>query len=162
MSASSSHMGLCSPRTSSYPIVASITNDHRSLPDHALTAEEDDQLFADEPLIIAPVRADYGFNIRLGEGVFVNFNATFVDTCQVSIGARTLCGPNCNFYSGTHPLDPAVRMGISGPELGKPITIGEDCWLGGNVTILPGITVGRGCSIGAGSVVTKVSRDFGR
>ena len=87
----------------------------------------------------------------------MNCNATFVDTCPVYIGARTLCGPYCSFYSGTHPLDPALRMGIAGPESGKPITIKDDCWLGGNVTVLPGVTIGRGCTVGAGSVVTKVS-----
>lgn len=86
----------------------------------------------------------------------MNFNATFVDTCKISIGARTLVGPNCCFYSGTHPLDPALRLGLAGPESGKPIKIGDDCWLGGNVIILPGITIGQGCTIGAGSVVTKV------
>jgi len=60
-----------------------------------------------------------------------------------------------SFYSGTHPLDPALRNGLVGPELGKPITIGEDCWIGGNAVILPGVTIGRGSTIGAGSVVTK-------
>lgn len=63
----------------------------------------------------------------LGKGVFVNFGAVFLDTCLISIGARTLMGPNCCFYSGTHPLDPFLRNGIKGPELGKPITVGEDC-----------------------------------
>ncbi|KAL3417315.1 galactoside O-acetyltransferase [Phlyctema vagabunda] len=57
--------------------------------------------------------------------------------------------------SGTHPTDPSVRNGIRGPELGKPITIGKDCWLGGNVIILPGVTIGDGSTIGAGSVVTR-------
>jgi len=144
----------------SYPVVARITNDSRQLPDPAPTAEEDDQLFADESVIIAPVRADYGFNVKLGQRVFINCNATFIDTCPVYIGARTLCGPNCSFYSGTHPLDPALRNGMLGPELGKPITIGDDCWLGGGVIVLPGITIGRGCAIGAGSVVTKDIPDF--
>jgi acetyltransferase-like isoleucine patch superfamily enzyme len=92
---------------------------------------------------------------RLGKGVFINFNSTFIDTCPISIGARTLVGPHCSFYSGTHPLDPFLRNGIKGPELGKPITIGEDCWFGGNVIVLPGVTIGRGVTIGAGSVVTK-------
>jgi len=98
---------------------------------------------------------DYGTNVRLEPGVFINFNCTIVDTCVVSIGARTLLGPNVSLYSGSHPLDPAVRRGIEGPELGKPLTIENDCWIGGNVVILPGVTIGRGSTIGAGSVVTK-------
>jgi acetyltransferase-like isoleucine patch superfamily enzyme len=136
---------------SSHSLFASITDDTRPLPSPA---------FADDPWVCGPVHADYGMNIKLGIGAFINFNSTFVDTCPISIGARTLVGPNCSFYSGTHPLDPALRMGTTGPELGKPIDIGEDCWFGGNVIVLPGITIGRGCSIGAGSVVTKVSPDL--
>lgn len=86
----------------------------------------------------------------------VNWNSTFVDTCPVRIGARTLIGPNCSFYSGTHPLDPELRNGLVGPESGKEINVGDDCWIGGNVIILPGVTIGKGSTIGAGSVVTKV------
>lgn len=71
------------------------------------------------------------------------------------MGSRTLIGPSCSFYSGTHPTDPAVRNGTKGPEMGAPITIGEDCWFGGNVTVLPGVTIGPGATVGAGSVVTK-------
>lgn len=141
--------------TSSY-LPISIANDPRPLPPRASTPAEDDELFTDDPWVVAPIHADYGLNIKLGIGAFINFNATFVDTCPVTIGARTLVGPNCSFFSGTHPVDPAVRIGTSGPELGQPIEIGEDCWFGGNVIVLPGITIGRGCSIGAGSVVTKV------
>jgi acetyltransferase-like isoleucine patch superfamily enzyme len=92
---------------------------------------------------------------RFGKGVYINFNCTFLDTCLITVGARTLIGPNCSFYSATHPLDPFLRNGIQGPELGEPITIGEDCWIGGGVTVLPGVTLGRGVTIGAGSVVTK-------
>lgn len=146
---------------SSHPLFARITDDDRPLPPAASSAAEDDELLADEPYVYAPVHADYGFNIKIGIGAFINFNTTFIDTCPITIGARTLVGPNCSFYSGTHPLDPALRMGTAGPELGKPINIGEDCWLGGNVIVLPGITIGRGCSIGAGSVVTKVSDQIG-
>jgi len=65
-------------------------------------------------------------------------------------------GPNVSLFAGMHPLDPALRNGMKGPEMGKPITIGEDCWIGGNVIVLPGVVIGKGVTIGAGSVVTKV------
>lgn len=97
---------------------------------------------------------------RLGKGVYVNSCSTWIDTCTIDIGARTLIGPNCSFYSGNHPLDPFLRNGTRGPEAGKPIKIGEDCWLGGNVVVLPGVTIGRGVTVGAGSVVTKDVPDF--
>lgn len=87
--------------------------------------------------------------------MFVNRNSTWVDTCPITVGARTLIGPNCSFYSATHPLDPHIRNGTRGPETGQPINIGEDCWLGGNVIVLPGVTIGKGSTVGAGSVVTK-------
>ena len=95
--------------------------------------------------------------MKLGAGVYVNSNFTAIDTCVVSIGARTLLGPNVSLYSGTHPLDPALRNGTKGPETGQEIHIGEDCWLAGNVIVLPGVTIGKGATVGAGSVVTKVS-----
>lgn len=66
-----------------------------------------------------------------------------------------MVGPSVSFYSGTHPLDYRVRNGTRGPESGQPITIEEDCWIGGNATILAGVTIGRGSVVGAGSVVTK-------
>lgn len=87
--------------------------------------------------------------------MFINPHSTWIDTSPITIGARTLVGPNCSFFSGTHPLDPTVRNGTRGPESGKPINIGEDCWLGGSVIVLPGITIGKGSTVGAGSVVTK-------
>lgn len=92
---------------------------------------------------------------RFGTNVYINSNSTWIDTSPIYVGSRTLVGPNCSFYSGTHPLDPSVRNGTRGPEFGKPITIGEDCWLGGNVTVVPGVTIGKGATVGAGSVVTK-------
>lgn len=119
------------------------------------TEEEDEALFDDEPWVEPPFRIDYGTNLSIGHNVFINFNCTVVDTCPVSIGARTLFGPNVSLYSGTHPLDPDLRNGTKGPELGKPITIEEDVWFGGNVTVCPGVTVGKGSTVGAGSVVTK-------
>ncbi|OLN94019.1 putative acetyltransferase [Colletotrichum chlorophyti] len=97
---------------------------------------------------------------RLGDNVYINSNSTWIDTCLITVGSRTLIGPNCSFYSGTHPLDPTLRNGTRGPESGKPITIGEDCWLGGNVIVLPGVTIGKGVTVGAGSVVTKDVPDY--
>lgn len=61
-------------------------------------------------------------------------------------------------YAASHPLDPAIRQGTTGPENGGPINVGADCWFGGNVTVLANVNIGRGCTIGAGSVVTKVSK----
>lgn len=97
---------------------------------------------------------------RLGKNVLVNFGSTWIDTCEISLGARTMVGPNCSFFSGTHPLDPTVRNGTRGPETGKPIRIGEDCWFGGNCIVLPGVTIGKGVTVGAGSVVTKDVPDY--
>ncbi|EEP75965.1 nodulation protein L [Uncinocarpus reesii 1704] len=137
-----------------------LIQDERPLPPLAEDPEVDDQLFEDEPWVEAPIRVDYGFNVKVGNGVFINFNCVIIDTCLVTIGARTLVGPNVYIYSGTHPLDPALRNGTKGPELGKEVHIGEDCWIGGNVVILPGVTIGKGVTIGAGSVVTKYVPSF--
>jgi acetyltransferase-like isoleucine patch superfamily enzyme len=134
----------------------SIIDDKTPLPPQLDDPIADEEQFKNEPWIEAPIKVDYGFNVRLGEGVFVNFNCVFIDSCPITVGARTLFGPNVNLFAGTHPLDPALRNGTEGPEMGKPISIGEDCWIGGNVIVLPGVTIGKGVTIGAGSVVTKV------
>lgn len=147
------------PRSLSHHcLVSSVVGDSTPLPDKKANATEaeDEAQFDEDAWVEPPFHADYGTNLRLGANVFINFNCTVVDTCLVSIGARTLMGPNISLYSGTHPLDPDLRNGTQGPETGKPITIEEDVWIGGNVTILPGVTVGKGSTVGAGSVVTKV------
>ncbi|OHF02659.1 galactoside O-acetyltransferase [Colletotrichum orchidophilum] len=132
-----------------------INRDTIPLPRLRVRHHEDDALLEDYPWIDTPIKMDYGYNVKLGENVYVNSNSTWIDTCLITVGDRTLIGPNCSFYSGTHPLEPRLRNGTRGPESGKPITIGEDCWLGGNVIVLPGITIGKGVTVGAGSVVTK-------
>lgn len=103
--------------------------------------------------ILAPVYFDYGTNTRFGEGTFVNHNCYFMDGAQINIGKNVFIGPSCGFYTATHPLKYAERN--KGLEKALPITIGDNCWFGANVTVLPGITIGNGCVIAAGSVVTS-------
>ena len=103
-------------------------------------------------IICPPFHCDHGFRITLGEGVFINFGATFLDGGGITIGAHTLIGPNCQLLTPDHPRNYLERRRTV--ETGRPICIGEDCWLGGGVTVLPGITIGDRCIIGAGSVVT--------
>jgi maltose O-acetyltransferase len=100
-----------------------------------------------------PFYCDYGFNIRLGAGVFLNFNCVVLDVVEVSIGDGTLIGPAVQIYAADHPRDPEVRR--SGLELGRPVRIGRNVWIGGGAILLPGITVGDDAVIGAGSVVTR-------
>jgi hypothetical protein len=133
----------------------SIIGSTEPLPPPAATEEADEELLSQEPWIRSPIYMDYGTNVEVGQGAFINWNCTIVDTCRVSIGARTLFGPNVSLYSGFHLLDPVVRNGTAGAEAGKEIIIEEDVWIGGNVVVLPGVRIGRGSVIGAGSVVTK-------
>ncbi|TDZ13718.1 Maltose O-acetyltransferase [Colletotrichum spinosum] len=141
-------------------LVNDILKHDRPLPEPAPDQEQDEQILADEPWIDGPVRMDYGYNVKLGKNVYINFNSVWIDTCTIEVGDRTLVGPNCSFYSAAHPLDPVLRNGTRGPEYGKPIKIGPDCWFGGNCVVLPGVTIGRGVTVGAGSVVTKDVPDF--
>ncbi|CZT48646.1 related to maltose O-acetyltransferase [Rhynchosporium secalis] len=132
-----------------------IIDDKTPLPAPGATEVEEASLFENDAYIDGPIKVDYGTNLRIGKGVYINFNCTFLDTAIITIGSRTLIGPGCSFFAATHPLDPFLRNGIKGPELGGAITVGEDCWFGGNVTVCPGVTIGRGVTVGAGSVVTK-------
>lgn len=100
-----------------------------------------------------PFYCDYGSNIYTGNKVFFNFNCVVLDVMKVTIGDRTLFGPNVQIYAATHPNDYQERG--SGVEFAKPITIGEDVWVGGSAIICPGVTIGDRTIIGAGSVVTK-------
>lgn len=100
-----------------------------------------------------PFYCDYGINIQLGDKVFFNFNCVVLDVAKVTIGSRTLIGPNVQLYTATHPLDYKVRA--AGLEYGKPICIGADVWIGGSVIVCPGVNIGDRSVIGAGSVVTK-------
>lgn len=100
-----------------------------------------------------PFYCDYGTNMVVGEKVFFNFNCVVLDVTYVTIGSRTLFGPNVQIYTATHPIGHEERA--SGLEYAKPITIGEDVWIGGSVVICPGVNIGDRSVIGAGSVVTR-------
>jgi maltose O-acetyltransferase len=99
-----------------------------------------------------PFFCDYGANIELGERVFFNFNCVVLDVCRVTIGDFTMFGPGCQVLTPMHPMNAAERRL---KEYGKPIAIGADVWVGGGALILPGVTIGSRCVIGAGSVVTR-------
>ena len=99
-----------------------------------------------------PFHCDYGSNIHCGDNVYFNVNCVVLDVAKVTIGSNVLFGPGVQLLAATHPLDAVVRRTL---ELGRPITIGDDCWLGGGVIICPGVSIGSGCVIGAGAVVTK-------
>lgn len=100
-----------------------------------------------------PFYCDYGYNIQLGKNVFFNFNCVILDVSPVHVGNRTLFGPNVQIYTATHPINHVERA--SGLELSKPISVGEDVWVGGTAVICPGISIGDRSVIGAGSVVTR-------
>ena len=100
-----------------------------------------------------PFFCDYGYNIYTGNKVFFNFNCVLLDVMPIRIGSNVLFGPNVQIYTASHPIDALERR--KGPEFAKPISIGDDCWIGGGVIISPGITIGDRCIVGAGAVVTK-------
>lgn len=103
--------------------------------------------------IITPFQVDYGTNIKLGKNVFVNCNCYFMDCATITVGDYCFFGPYTGLYTATHPLDYEARN--RGLERALPITIGNNCWLGANVSVMPGVKIGNGCVIAAGSVVTK-------
>ena len=108
-----------------------------------------------------PVQFDYGVFTSIGENSYANFNFTVLDCAPVKIGKNVFMGPNVSLYTPVHPMHPDDRNpfplgdGIADLEAAKPITIGDNCWLAGNVTVCGGVAIGEGCVIGAGSVVTR-------
>lgn len=107
----------------------------------------------EDAVVRPPFHCDYGFNITVGAGVFLNFNCVILDVVAVSIGDGTQIGPAVQIIAADHPRDPALRG--AGLEFGRPIRIGRNVWIGGGAIILPGVNIGDDALIGAGSVVTR-------
>jgi maltose O-acetyltransferase len=125
----------------------------RTQRDHATLLREILASVGEGAYIRPPFHCDYGYNIDLGKGVFLNFNCVILDVVKVSIGDDTQIGPNVQILTADHPRDPAQRR--AGLEFGRPVSIGANVWIGAAAIILPGVTVGDDAIIGAGAVVTR-------
>lgn len=104
-------------------------------------------------LIEQPFYCDYGYNIRVGYNFYANFNLVILDEAPVTFGDNVFIAPNCGFYTAGHPVDAVERN--KGLEYARPITVGNNVWIGAGVSVVPGVTIGDNCVIGAGSVVVK-------
>ncbi|NCB91784.1 MAG: sugar O-acetyltransferase [Clostridia bacterium] len=103
--------------------------------------------------IQAPFWCDYGYNIELGKNFYANHNLMILDGAKVTFGDNVFIAPDCGFHTAGHPVDAERRN--QGLEYARPITVGNDVWIGAGVQVLPGVTIGNNVVIGAGSVVTK-------
>lgn len=107
-----------------------------------------------EGLFIEPnFRCDYGYNIHVGENFYANFSCVMLDACEIRIGDNCFMAPGVHIYTATHPIDPQERN--RGLEYGKPVTIGDNVWIGGRAIINPGVTIGDNVVIASGAVVVK-------
>ena len=106
-----------------------------------------------DPVITAPFYCDYGFNVSIGKNFYTNHNVTILDCAKVTFGDNVFIAPNCVFSTAGHAIDSEQRS--RGLEIALPITVGDNVWIGTNVSVLPGVTIGSNTIIGAGSVVNK-------
>lgn len=107
----------------------------------------------ENPVITAPFYCDYGFNISIGKNFYTNHNVTILDGAKVTFGDNVFIAPNCVFSTAGHAINSEQRS--RGLEIALPITVGDNVWIGTNVSVLPGVTIGNNTIIGAGSVVNK-------
>lgn len=103
--------------------------------------------------ILAPFWCDYGYNIEVGENFFANHNTVILDGAAVRFGDNVFVAPNCGFYTAGHPIDAARRN--AGLEYARPITVGDNVWIGAGTQVMPGVTIGSNVVIGGGSVVVS-------
>lgn len=99
-----------------------------------------------------PFHCDYGYNIHCGKRVYFNVNCVVLDVMKVTIGSFVFFGPSVHIYTASHPMDYKLRRKRA---IAKPVSIGDDCWIGGGTIVCPGVSIGQRCIIAAGSVVTK-------
>ncbi len=111
------------------------------------------QSIAEDAYLEAPFHCAYGFNVTLGQGVYLNAGCVILDTAPVVIGDQTMLGPNVQIYCAQHHKDRKLRT--QGLEIAKPVTIGRKVWIGGSAIIMPGVTIGDGAIVAAGAVVTR-------
>jgi maltose O-acetyltransferase len=109
--------------------------------------------FGDSAVVRPSFRCDYGSNITIGEGTFINYDCVFLDCNCIVIGREVQIAPRVQIYTATHPLDPATRR--SSLEFALPVVVHDGVWLGGGVIVCPGVTIGENTVVGAGSVVTR-------
>jgi maltose O-acetyltransferase len=107
----------------------------------------------DGAVIRPPFYCDYGYNISLGAGAFLNFNCVILDVCAVVIGDKTQIGPGVQLIAADHPRDEAMRD--AGVEFAKAVRIGRNVWIGAGAIVLPGVSIGDGAIVGAGAIVTR-------
>lgn len=115
---------------------------------HRLLGRIDGDILIEQPFV-----CDYGYNIKVGKNFYANVNLVILDGAPVTFGDNVFIAPNCGFYTAGHPIDAEQRN--KGLEYARPITVGDNVWFGAQVCVLPGVTIGDNCVIGAGSVVCK-------
>jgi maltose O-acetyltransferase len=107
----------------------------------------------DDVVVKPPFRCDYGRQIAIGAGTFINYDCVMLDVAPIALGAACQVGPGVQFLTAEHPIDPDARR--RGWESARPITVGDNVWIGGRAVVCPGVTIGDDAVIGAGSVVTR-------
>lgn len=141
-------LNLCKDRCWEYNQIRPTLIKERNKKLHEILGKCDADTFINQPFF-----CDYGKHIRVGKRFFANFNWTVLDEAMVTIGDDCFIGPNVSIYTACHSTKPIERN--SRKEWARPVSIGNNCWIGGSVTILPGVTIGDNVTIGAGSVVVK-------